>query len=60
MNAPFKINSFTSVFRPVPVVYHSGEHNRCPECGCTEWLVGRQSAECKHCDHPLPLAHLIK
>lgn len=30
--------------------------NRCPECGNSQWHVGRISAECAVCDIPLPLA----
>lgn len=30
--------------------------NHCPECGGSQWHVGRISAECAVCDIPLPLA----
>jgi hypothetical protein len=28
----------------------------CPDCGGSQWIVGRVVAECAHCDTPLPLA----
>lgn len=39
-----------------PLCYHEGEVNRCPQCGHKGWHVGRVTAECAHCGHPLPLA----
>jgi hypothetical protein len=51
MNAP------ATLIRPAPVLYWPGETNRCPCCGGKAWHVGRVTAECAACDHPLPLAH---
>lgn len=51
MNAPAQIN------RPAPLCYYEGEPNRCPQCQNKSWHVGRVTAECAHCGHPLPLAH---
>jgi hypothetical protein len=51
MNAP------AHLIRPAPVVYRAGETNRFPMCTGTAWFVGRSSAECGTCGHPLPLAH---
>lgn len=42
--------------RLAPLCYHEGETNRCPQCGNKGWHVGRVTAECSHCGHPLPLA----
>lgn len=51
MNAPVKVR------RPAPMVYREGEANRCPQCAGAAWIVGRASAQCARCGHPLPLAH---
>ena len=37
-------------------VYREHQVNHCPGCGCTQWLVGRVSAECAFCATALPLA----
>lgn len=37
------------------VLYRQNEINRCPGCGRTHWLVGRQTAECAFCATALPL-----
>lgn len=37
-------------------LYREQEVNHCPGCGQTQWLVGRISAECAHCETALPLA----
>lgn len=50
------MNARTAFERPAPLCYHEGEDNRCPQCGCKSWHVGRVTAECARCDHPLPLA----
>lgn len=42
--------------RLAPLCYHEGEVNRCPQCTRKAWIVGRLTAECSHCGHPLPLA----
>lgn len=39
-----------------PVVYRPGSETACPECGKTNWLVGRSTAECAHCATALPLS----
>ena len=38
------------------VLYHHGEHNRCPCCSRSNWLVGRTVAECAFCETALPLS----
>lgn len=53
------MNARTSFDRPAPLCYHEGEVNRCPQCGNKGWHVGRVTAECSHCDHPLPLAQAV-
>ena len=50
------MNARTSFERIAPLCYHEGETNRCPQCGGKGWIVGRLTAECGHCGHPLPLA----
>ncbi len=50
------MNARASFDRPAPLCYHEGEVNRCPQCGNKGWHVGRMTAECSHCEHPLPLA----
>jgi hypothetical protein len=53
------VNARTTFDRPAPLCYHEGETNRCPQCGCKCWNVGRLTAECSRCDHPLPLAQAM-
>ena len=36
-------------------VYRLGEVNVCPGCRRTQWLVGRQLAECAVCETALPI-----
>ncbi|KAA9015815.1 hypothetical protein [Sphingobium limneticum] len=36
--------------------YYLGRKTPCPDCGGSQWIVGRVVAECAHCDTPLPLA----
>jgi len=38
------------------VVYREHEVNHFPDCGRTQWLIGRISAECAFCSTALPLA----
>lgn len=35
--------------------YRDGEVNHCPGCGRSQWIIGRQSAECAFCSTALPL-----
>lgn len=53
------MNARASFERIAPLCYHEGETNRCPQCGNKGWIVGRMTAECSHCEHPLPLAQAI-
>jgi uncharacterized protein (DUF983 family) len=53
------VNARTCFDRPAPLCYHEGETNRCPQCGSKGWHVGRTTAECSHCSHPLPLAQAV-
>lgn len=50
------MNARASFKQIAPLCYHEGEVNRCPQCGGKGWHVGRVTAECGHCGHPLPLA----
>lgn len=50
------MNARATFLRPAPQLYWPGETNRCPCCGGKAWNVGRTSAECAACQHPLPLA----
>jgi uncharacterized protein (DUF983 family) len=59
MNALSSLVRFHLTHRPAPLCYHEGETNRCPQCGNKGWIVGRLSAECSHCGHPLPLAQAV-
>jgi hypothetical protein len=36
--------------------FRRGEAVACPDCGATNWLVDRRSAECASCSAALPLA----
>jgi len=36
-------------------VYRQGGTMRCPDCGQSQWLVGRMVAECACCEAALPL-----
>ena len=36
--------------------YHPGSADRCPECGQSNWQVGRSTAECGYCSTALPIA----
>ena len=37
-------------------LYREREHNHCPGCGRSQWIVGRISAECAFCATALPFA----
>lgn len=39
-------------------LYHSGENNRCPSCGQTQWYVGRIVATCARCEAALPIVSI--
>lgn len=46
--------------RPAPQPpFRSGETTRCIECGASQWLVGRATAECAVCGAPAILASPI-
>lgn len=53
------MNARSSFERTAPLCYHEGEMNRCPACLCKAWYVGRTTAECAQCKHPLPLAQAV-
>ncbi|MFV0623016.1 hypothetical protein ACBY01_03250 [Sphingomonas sp. ac-8] len=36
--------------------YRLSETNHCPDCGQTQWFVGRMSAECAVCHTALPIS----
>lgn len=40
---------------PPVLMYRPGSETRCPDCGQTNWLVGRATAECAGCSTALPL-----
>lgn len=37
-------------------VYRLGEHNRCPACSRSHFIVGRSSVECAFCQTAMPIA----
>jgi hypothetical protein len=37
------------------VAYHVGDPPDCPGCGRSNWIVGRQLAECAFCSTALPI-----
>lgn len=37
------------------IMYRINEHNHCPGCGRSHWIVGRLLAECAFCGTALPL-----
>ena len=37
-------------------LYHADHVNHCPGCSGTNWIIGRFSAECAHCESAIPLA----
>lgn len=37
------------------IAYRPQEHNFCPGCGQSQWIVGRTTAECAFCATALPL-----
>lgn len=43
--------------RGFTALYREHEHNRCPGCGRSHWIVGRQTAECAFCATAIGLAH---
>lgn len=53
------MNARTIFAGPAPLCYHPGELNRCPQCNGKAWHVGRVTAECSNCGHPLPLAQVM-
>ena len=42
--------------RGYQVLFWSGEVNRCPGCGQSQWYVGRVTAECGICGTALPMS----
>lgn len=42
--------------KPAPVLlYRDGMTNFCPDCGGSQWIRGRTTAECASCGTALPL-----
>lgn len=39
-----------------PLAYRPGSDTECPDCGKSNWLVGRSTAECGYCAAALPLS----
>ena len=37
------------------IAYRSHETNHCPDCGKSQWMIGRMTAECAVCGTALPL-----
>jgi hypothetical protein len=37
-------------------LYRLGDTNRCPDCGQSQWIVGRIHVECATCETILPIA----
>lgn len=49
--------------RPAPpekrgylISYRVRETNHCPGCGASQWIIGRQSAECAVCSTAIPFS----
>ncbi len=40
---------------PSVLMYRPGVETRCPDCGQTNWMVGRATAECAGCSAALPI-----
>jgi hypothetical protein len=38
------------------VTFRPGEPKTCPDCGASQWLIGRHLAECGQCGGAVPLA----
>lgn len=51
-----KINQLGFLEAAPQPAFRSGETSRCICCGASQWLVGRQSAECAICGAPAILA----
>ena len=37
------------------IQYRANEHNHCPGCGRSHWIIGRSMAECANCATALPI-----
>lgn len=37
-------------------LFRTGHANSCPDCGQSQWFVGRINAECAYCEAVLPIA----
>lgn len=48
--------AFDPAARGYHAVYRENAVNRCPGCGRSHWLIGRQLAECGFCSTALPLS----
>ncbi|MCA1748685.1 MAG: hypothetical protein LC634_03855 [Sphingomonadales bacterium] len=48
--------SFGAAPRGYNILYRLHEKNRCPGCGQSQWIVGRQSAECAFCATAIAIA----
>jgi hypothetical protein len=40
------------------VLFRPGEPRTCPDCGSSQWIIGRRLAECGHCSAAIPLAEV--
>jgi hypothetical protein len=43
---------------PPRVLFRPGEPRNCPECGASQWIIGRRLAECGSCSAAIPLAEV--
>ena len=41
-------------------IYREQEVNHCPGCGRSQWIIGRQTAECAYCSTALPLEAMFQ
>ena len=48
-------NPFVPALAGYRVSFRPHEHNSCPGCGKSNWMVGRMTAECALCATALPL-----
>lgn len=51
-----RISAADTAIAMIHSYYHQGRKMACPDCGGSQWIVGRVVAECARCETVLPLA----
>lgn len=51
----YNTTPFTTAHSGYRVAFRPGEHNSCPGCGQSHWVIGRMTAECAFCATALPI-----